>query len=114
MVWGMAISTVLLWHGTYTINSLAHRWGKRRYDTPDNSRNNLVLALLTLGEGWHNNHHHYPVSVKQGFYWWEIDITYYVLRGMAVFGLVWDLKPVPAKRRDENRIKPRRSSRLSK
>ena len=106
LVWGFFISTVVLYHGTFTINSLAHRWGKRRYATADNSRNNFWLALLTLGEGWHNNHHHYPVSVKQGFYWWEIDMTYYILRFMATLGLVWDLKPVPVKHRDSNRINP--------
>lgn len=108
LVWGFFISTVLLYHGTFTINSLAHRWGKRRYATADNSRNNFWLALLTLGEGWHNNHHHYPVSVKQGFYWWEIDMTYYVLRFMAMLGLVWDLKPVPVKHRESNRLEPSR------
>ena len=106
LVWGFFISTVVLYHGTFTINSVAHRWGTRRYATADNSRNNVWLALLTLGEGWHNNHHHYPVSVKQGFYWWEIDVTYYLLRGMAALGLVWDLKPVPAARRDANRLNP--------
>ena len=106
LVWGFFISTVALYHGTFTINSLAHRWGQRRYATADNSRNNFWLALLTLGEGWHNNHHHYPVSVKQGFYWWEIDMTYYFLRAMAALGLVWDLKPVPLKHRESNRLKP--------
>lgn len=106
LVWGFFVSTVVLYHGTFTINSLAHRWGKRRYATQDNSRNNFLLALLTLGEGWHNNHHHYPVSAKQGFYWWEIDMTYYVLRAMSALGLVWDLKPVPAAKRDSNRIDP--------
>lgn len=105
LVWGFFISTVVLYHGTFTINSLAHRWGSRRYDTPDNSRNNFLLALLTLGEGWHNNHHHYPASVKQGFYWWEIDMTYYLLRGMAAIGLVWDLKPVPVAHRESGHIK---------
>jgi len=85
--------------------SLVQRWGRRRYDTADNSRNNFWLALLTLGEGWHNNHHHYPASVKQGFYWWEIDMTYYLLRLMAALGLVWDLKPVPVKHRESNRLK---------
>lgn len=106
LVWGFFISTVVLYHGTFTINSLAHRWGTRRYDNADNSRNNFWLALLTLGEGWHNNHHHYPASVRQGFYWWEIDMTYYFLRLMAALGLVWDLKPVPVKSRESNRIKP--------
>jgi len=96
LVWGFCISTVLLWHSTYTINSLAHRWGSQRYDTGDDSRNNLFLALLTLGEGWHNNHHHYMASARQGFFWWEIDVTYYVLRGLRAFGLIWDLREPPA------------------
>jgi len=95
-VWGFCISTVLLWHSTYSINSLAHRWGSQRYDTGDDSRNNLFLALLTLGEGWHNNHHHYMASARQGFFWWEIDVTYYVLRALEVVGLVWDLREPPA------------------
>lgn len=112
LVWGFFISTVVLYHGTFTINSLAHRWGTRRYDTPDNSRNNFLLALLTLGEGWHNNHHHYPVSVRQGFYWWEIDITYYLLRGMSAIGLIWDLKPVPVKRRESGRLNDERRKTL--
>ncbi|MGA9572967.1 MAG: acyl-CoA desaturase [Lysobacterales bacterium] len=113
LVWGFFISTVVLYHGTFTINSLAHRWGKRRYATSDNSRNNFWLALLTMGEGWHNNHHHYPVSAKQGFYWWEIDMTYYILRFLAMLGLVWDLKPVPVKHRESNRLNPsHRSARL--
>lgn len=106
LVWGFFVSTVALYHGTFTINSLAHRWGTRRYATEDNSRNNFWLALLTMGEGWHNNHHHYPVAAKQGFYWWEIDMTYYLLRAMSALGLVWDLKPVPVKQRESNRIKP--------
>lgn len=104
LVWGFFISTVVLYHATFTINSLAHKWGKRRYDTRDDSRNNFWLALLTLGEGWHNNHHHYPVSAKQGFYWWEIDLTYYFLRMLESMGLVWDLKPVPVKRREQGKI----------
>ena len=106
LVWGFFISTVALYHGTFTINSLAHRWGKRRYATPDNSRNNFWLALLTLGEGWHNNHHHYPASARQGFFWWEVDITYYLLRAMSALGLIWDLKPVPAELTESNRIAP--------
>jgi stearoyl-CoA desaturase (delta-9 desaturase) len=104
LVWGFCVSTVALYHATFTINSLAHRWGKRRYDTKDDSRNNFWLALLTLGEGWHNNHHHYPASVKQGFHWWEIDLTYYFLRSLQLLGLVWDLKPVPIKRREQGKI----------
>ena len=95
LVWGF-LSTIALFHATVTINSLAHRFGKRRFDTRDDSRNNLWLALLTFGEGWHNNHHFFPGSVRQGFRWWEIDLTYYGLRTMALFRLVHDLKPVPA------------------
>jgi stearoyl-CoA desaturase (delta-9 desaturase) len=82
------------------VNSLCHVFGRRRYDTPDNSRNSLLLALLTLGEGWHNNHHHYPAAARQGFFWWEIDLTYYVLRVMAACGIIRELKPVPAPIRD--------------
>ena len=97
VVWGFGVSTVLLYHATFTINSLAHVIGRRRFATGDDSRNSLVLALLTLGEGWHNNHHYYPGSARQGFYWWEVDVSYYVLRAMQAAGLVWDLRPVPAR-----------------
>ena len=84
-------------HGTFTINSLAHLFGRRRYATTDDSRNSWLLALITLGEGWHNNHHHYQSSASQGFHWWEIDLTYYVLAAGALRGLVWDLRrPPPA------------------
>jgi stearoyl-CoA desaturase (delta-9 desaturase) len=96
LVWGFFISTVALFHATVTINSLAHRFGRRRFDTRDESRNNLWLALLTFGEGWHNNHHFFPGTARQGFRWWEIDLSFYLLRGMAALGLVRDLKPVPA------------------
>ncbi len=95
-VWGFVVSTVVLYHATYTINSLAHRFGRRRFDTDDDSRNNWALALITLGEGWHNNHHHYPSSARQGFAWWEVDFTYYALRALAALGIVRDLKPVRA------------------
>jgi stearoyl-CoA desaturase (delta-9 desaturase) len=95
LVWGLSISTVLLYHGTFAINSLAHLWGSQRYETGDDSRNNLLLALLTGGEGWHNNHHHYMATVKQGFFWWEIDCSYYVLRFLSWFGVVWDLRMPP-------------------
>ena len=96
VVWGFCISTVALYHATFTINSLAHRFGSRRYATADDSRNNLWLALLTFGEGWHNNHHHFPGSARQGFRWHEVDLTYYVLRLLAWFGLVSNLREVPA------------------
>jgi stearoyl-CoA desaturase (delta-9 desaturase) len=92
LVWGYFVSTVLLWHGSFAINSLAHLWGTRRYATGDDSRNNWFLALLTTGEGWHNNHHHYQSSANQGFRWWEIDVTFYVLRMLEALGLVWDLR----------------------
>lgn len=95
LFWGYFASTVVLTHATLTINSLAHRWGKRRYATRDDSRNNWLLALLTLGEGWHNNHHHFPGSARQGFFWWEIDISYYLLRLLALLGIVSELRNVP-------------------
>ena len=96
LVWGFFVSTVVLFHATVTINSLAHRFGTRRYATRDDSRNNVWLALLTFGEGWHNNHHFFPGSARQGFRWWELDLTWLGLRALAAFGLVRDLKPVPA------------------
>lgn len=95
LIWGFFISTTVLFHATSTINSLSHLFGSRRYKTPDHSRNNWLLAIITMGEGWHNNHHQFPGSVRQGFFWWEIDLTYYVLRLMAFLGLIYDLKPVP-------------------
>ena len=95
LIWGFFVSTTALFHGTATINSLGHIFGSRRYDTPDTSRNNLLLAFVTLGEGWHNNHHHYAVSARQGFFWWEIDITYYLLVILSWLGIIWDLQPVP-------------------
>lgn len=95
LVWGFCISTAVLFHGVATINSLSHVYGKRRYQTADDSRNNPLLALITLGEGWHNNHHYYQYSTRNGFFWWEIDITYYGIKALSWLGLVWDLKPVP-------------------
>ena len=95
LVWGFVVSTIFLYHGTFTVNSLAHLVGKRRFATKDTSRNNLFIALITLGEGWHNNHHHYQASARQGFYWWEIDISYYTLKALSMVGIVWDLRPVP-------------------
>jgi stearoyl-CoA desaturase (delta-9 desaturase) len=103
-VWGFVVSTVLLYHATYTINSLSHRFGSQRFDTGDDSRNNWLLALVTLGEGWHNNHHHYPASARQGFYWWEIDLTYYGLRLLALLGVISDLRPVPARVLERRRL----------
>ncbi len=94
-VWGFVVSTVILWHGTFTINSLSHVFGRRRFPTTDTSRNSLALALLTLGEGWHNNHHYYPGSMSQGFYWWQIDVGAWVVRAMSWVGLVWDVRSAP-------------------
>ncbi len=91
-LWGFVVSTVLLWHCTFSINSLAHRWGSRPFETGDQSRNNLFLALITFGEGWHNNHHQFMYSVRQGLQWWEIDMTYYVLRILSLFGIVRELR----------------------
>jgi stearoyl-CoA desaturase (delta-9 desaturase) len=95
LVVGFFWSTVVLFHCTFFINSLAHVSGSQRYLTGDDSRNNLWLALITLGEGWHNNHHHYQSSTRQGFRWWEIDISFYVLKVMSWFRLVWDLRAPP-------------------
>ena len=96
-VWGFLVSTVVLYHATYSINSIAHRFGKRRFPTNDESRNSFWLALITLGEGWHNNHHFYPVSARQGFRWWELDISYLGLKALEAVGLIDGLRPVPAR-----------------
>ena len=95
LVWGFFISTVFLLHGTLMINSLAHVFGHRRFQTSDDSRNNFLLALITLGEGWHNNHHRFMNAARQGFYWWEIDVTFYGLKLLSWLGVIWDLKGVP-------------------
>ncbi len=95
LIWGFFISTVMLWHGTFLVNSLAHVFGRVRYATSDGSRNSLLIAVFTMGEGWHNNHHHYPASVRQGFFWWEIDVTYYLLKVFSWFRLIWDLRHPP-------------------
>ena len=101
LFYGHFLSLVIAWHVTFCINSLAHVWGSRRYRTTDDSRNNPVLAILTLGEGWHNNHHHYQRSARQGFFWWEIDVTYYVLKGLEKLRIVWDVQGVPDHVRDD-------------
>jgi len=92
LVWGFFISTVLLYHGTFLVNSLCHMVGTVRYKTTDTSRNSVLLALITMGEGWHNNHHHYSKSARMGFFWWEVDISYYALSWLSLFGIVWDMK----------------------
>ena len=110
LVWGFVISTVVLYHATFTVNSLAHRVGRRRYATRDDSRNNLWLALITFGEGWHNNHHHFPGAARQGFFWWEIDFTYYGLRLLAAIGLIHELRTVPLAIRAARHVDARRGA----
>ncbi len=103
-IWGFSISTIMLYHATFLVNSVAHQWGKKRYETKDTSRNNFLIAILTFGEGWHNNHHHYPGSARQGFYWWEIDLTYYVLKCLAMMGIIWDVRTVSENIRESKKI----------
>jgi stearoyl-CoA desaturase (Delta-9 desaturase) len=95
LIWGFFVSTVLTWQATFSINSLMHVVGRRRYATRDESRNSMILALLTMGEGWHNNHHYYQRSARQGFFWWEIDLTYYVLELLQLVGLVRNVQQPP-------------------
>ena len=95
LVVGFFTSTVVLWHCTFMVNSVAHLVGRRRYPTSDTSRNNWFVAVLTGGEGWHNNHHYYQASARQGFRWWQIDTTFYVLKALSWVGVVWDVKTVP-------------------
>ena len=102
LVVGFFWSTVLLWHSTFLVNSAAHVFGRRRYETTDTSRNSLLIALVTGGEGWHNNHHHYPASARQGFFWWEIDPTWYFLRVCSWLGIVRDLKQPSPRVRDSH------------
>jgi stearoyl-CoA desaturase (Delta-9 desaturase) len=106
LLWGYFVSTALLWHGTFFINSLAHVFGKKRYETGDESRNSLALAIITLGEGWHNNHHFYPSTANQGWFWWEVDVSYYLLRALSLLGLVWDLRLPPRHVRDGRLERP--------
>ena len=105
VVIGFFLSTVLLWHGTFVVNSMAHLMGRRRYATPDTSRNSMVIAVITGGEGWHNNHHYLPASARQGFTWWEIDPTWYALRGLAALRIVRDLRDPPARLLDQARVR---------
>jgi len=95
LVWGFFVVQSVHWHATFTINSLTHIFGKRVYQTSDDSKNHWGLALLTFGEGWHNNHHHYQVSARQGFHWWQVDLSFYILKALSWVGLVWDLHGVP-------------------
>jgi stearoyl-CoA desaturase (delta-9 desaturase) len=109
-IWGFCVSTIVLFHNTCFINSLAHIIGKKRFQTNDESRNSLTLALLTMGEGWHNNHHFFMNSARQGFYWWEIDMTFYVLKLFERCGLIWDLNPVPSRVYEQARVEARTRS----
>ena len=95
VMWGFFLSTVLVYHVTFCVNSVTHMVGTKRFATSDESRNSFWVALLTFGEGWHNNHHRWPLSARQGMYWWEIDITYYLQRVLEKLGLIWDLKVYP-------------------
>jgi stearoyl-CoA desaturase (delta-9 desaturase) len=95
LVWGFCLPTVTLAHSTFAINTVNHLFGTRRFDTIDESRNNPVTAIFAAGEGWHNNHHRYQRAARNGFYWWEFDATWYVIRAMQAVGLAWDIQPVP-------------------
>lgn len=95
LIWGFFVSTILIWHSIHAVGSFGHKLGGyRRYPTADNSRNHWIIALLTLGE-WHNNHHYFPPAARQGFFWYELDVAYYLLKAMSWLGLVWDLKTLP-------------------
>ena len=104
LVWGFLVSTILLYHGTFLVNSACHLWGTRRYATTDQSKNNWWAAILTLGEGWHNNHHHYQSCARQGFKWWELDVSYYIIRALGLLGVVWDIREPTEKARSAKLI----------
>ena len=111
VVWGFCLPTMTLAHATFAINTVNHMFGTRRFETVDESRNNPITALFAVGEGWHNNHHRYQRAARNGFYWWEFDPTWYVIRAMAALGLVWDVQPVPKRIYDEARVvKARRAA----
>ena len=110
LLWGFFVSTTLLWHGTFCVNSLAHVYGRRRYATSDDSRNSFLIALFTLGEGWHNNHHHYQRSERQGFFWWELDVSHVILKVLSWFGVVWELCAPPAHVRNDHLLVQERAA----
>jgi stearoyl-CoA desaturase (delta-9 desaturase) len=95
IVWGGILSKVCVWHAVWSANSVCHRQGSRRYKTADNSRNNIIVAILTFGDGWHHNHHYCPYSSRHGFQWWELDINFIVLKLLSRLGVVWDLRVPP-------------------
>jgi len=111
LVWGFCLPTMTLAHATFAINTVNHMFGSRRFETVDESRNNLVTAVFAVGEGWHNNHHRYQRAARNGFYWWEFDPTWYVIRAMAAVGLVWDIQRVPKRIYEEARaVKAKRAA----
>jgi stearoyl-CoA desaturase (delta-9 desaturase) len=111
LVWGFCVPTMTLAHATFAINTVNHMFGSRRFETHDESRNNPITALFAAGEGWHNNHHRYQRAARNGFYWWEFDLTWYTIRAMAALGLAWDLQAVPARIYDEARaVKAKRAT----
>ena len=110
-VWGFCLPTMTLAHATFAINTVNHMFGTRRFETVDESRNNVVTAIFAVGEGWHNNHHRYQRAARNGFYWWEIDPTWYVIRAMKAVGLVWDVQAVPKRIYEEARaLKAKRAA----
>ena len=104
LVWGFCLPTMTLAHATFAINTVNHMFGSRRFDTVDESRNNVLTAIFAAGEGWHNNHHRYQRAARNGFYWWELDLTWYVIRAMAAVGIAWDVQRVPARIYEEARV----------
>jgi stearoyl-CoA desaturase (delta-9 desaturase) len=94
LVWGVFVRTVLVWHITWSVNSVTHMWGYRNYDTDENSRNNVFVGLWSNGEGWHNNHHAQPRAAAHGHKWWEFDLTYLTIRFLHVIGLAHDIVAV--------------------
>jgi len=103
LIWGFCLPTMTLAHATFAINTVNHMFGTRRFETRDESRNNVLTALFAAGEGWHNNHHRYQRAARNGFYWWEFDLTWYVIRAMAAVGVAWDVQRVPKRIYDEAR-----------
>jgi stearoyl-CoA desaturase (Delta-9 desaturase) len=111
LIWGFCLPTMTLAHATFAINTVNHLFGSRRFDTIDESRNNVVTAIFAAGEGWHNNHHRYQRAARNGFYWWEFDPTWYTIRLMEMLGLAWDVQPVPARIYEEARASRARRAR---
>jgi stearoyl-CoA desaturase (delta-9 desaturase) len=110
LIWGFCLPTTTLAHATFAINTINHLFGSRRFETRDDSRNNAITAVFAAGEGWHNNHHRYQRAARNGFYWWEFDPTWYVIRAMAAVGLAWDVQPVPERIYAEARARKARAS----